>query len=78
MRVNPVVERPTLAVTRGAASLNISWGAAAAGYTLESAADLGPGSTWTPVSGLASPLPGAGGLDVTASAAGRYYRLIKR
>jgi hypothetical protein len=78
VRVNPVVERPTLAVTRGAASLNLSWGAAASGYTLESASDLGSGASWTPVPGLASPLPGAGGLDVTASAAGRYYRLIKR
>ncbi len=78
VKVNPVVERPVLAIAPGAASLGLSWNAAAAGFTLESAADLGPTTPWSAVSGLASPLPGAGSVSVPATGNARYYRLIKR
>lgn len=78
VRVNPVTARPALTVTRQGGTLTLGWGAAAAGFVLESSASLGAGATWAPVAGAANPLAGAGTVNAnTTAGAGAFYRLKK-
>ena len=70
---------PALSVTSvGGGAYDLSWGQAAAGYTLESTASLG-GSTpanWQPAAGAPAPLTGAGTVPVPSSGI-RFFRLRK-
>jgi hypothetical protein len=55
--------------------LTLSWGAAAAGYVLESSDTLGATANWTTVGGSPNPIAGAGSFEVQTMASGGYYRL---
>jgi hypothetical protein len=78
VKVNPVVERPVLAITSGGTVPSLSWNAAAAGFTLEGSTELGANASWSTVAGATSPLPGAGSIAIPATSAARFYRLSKR
>ena len=76
VRVNPITARPALGSSLGSPNtLTLSWGAAAAGYVLESSATLGATSNWTLVDGSPNPIAGAGSFEVQTTASGGYYRL---
>ncbi|HVY68836.1 MAG TPA: GLEYA domain-containing protein, partial [Verrucomicrobiae bacterium] len=76
VKVQPVVAKPSLATSVQGANASITWGDSAAGFTLESSPVLGAGATWTAVSGVASPLAGAGSVAINAAAnSQRFYRL---
>jgi len=80
VKVVPVVAPPTLTASfnSAAATLSLSWTAAATGFVLESTPTLGVGATWTPVAGVPNPLPGAGGTSInTRLSAESFYRLRK-
>lgn len=76
-RVSAVTARPTLTATAGNGNLTIAWTASAAGFVLETSPTLGSGATWTPVSGAANPLAGAGSVSVNTSGNSAFYRLRK-
>ena len=69
----------TLGASVTAGTFTLSWGADAAGFTLQSSASLGATASWSAVNGVANPLPGAGTANVTvpAGAGTRYYRMVK-
>ena len=77
VKVLPVTAKPTLGVKAATGQLALTWDAAAAGFTLQSSAALGAGAAWTPVTGAANPLTGAGSRNVPTSAPASYYRLVK-
>jgi hypothetical protein len=78
VKVGTVTARPTLSAARAGSTLTISWTAAAAGFTLESSSSVGTGASWTPVTGTANPIAGAGTATVNTSTGVRtFYRLRK-
>ena len=67
---------PTLTVTRSGNVLTFAWPASAAGYVLESSANLGAAANWTVVAGTPNPLTGAGSTTVNLVNGGRkFFRL---
>lgn len=77
VRVVPVTAKPRLGLVAGGASSTLSWDGAAAGFTLESSANVGGAGNWAAVAGVTNPLGGAGSLPVSPAGASRFYRLIK-
>jgi hypothetical protein len=76
VRVLPAL--PALAVVSAPnGSVTISWGDAAAGYTLESSAQLGTSANWGAVAGVPNPIVTAGATTLSPVGAARYYRLRK-
>jgi hypothetical protein len=78
VKVLAVASSPALSVAQSAGSLTISWDQSAAGFVLETSADLGTKASWSSVSGAPNPITGAGSTTVPTNAgAGRFYRLAK-
>jgi hypothetical protein len=76
VKVNPITARPVLGSSlTGTDELTISWGAAAAGYVLETAANLDGTPSWSVVAGSPNPIAGAGSINVPTTPGGGYYRL---
>jgi hypothetical protein len=76
VRVQPITARPVLGIAAGTpGTLTLSWGAAAAGYVLESSAALGGTANWVAVSGAPNPIAVAGTFDIQSPANGGFYRL---
>jgi hypothetical protein len=73
----PVATRPTIAFTKQANTLTLTWTAAAAGYILESSAALGAAANWTAVAGVANPITVAGSTTVNLSGNAAFYRMRK-
>jgi hypothetical protein len=74
-----VVPAIALRATTQGANVQISWGADAVGYTLESSTSLGvtTPANWTPVAGTPNPLTAAGQVSSPINAAPKFYRLRK-
>ena len=73
-----LILHPALTVSANG-GVTVSWGDAAAGFTLESSSSLG-GSTaadWTPVVGAPRPINGAGSIKIALPTAKKFYRLRK-
>jgi hypothetical protein len=72
---------PGVSINIVAGAIEISWGEAAAEYTLESTASLGatPAPVWGPAPGAANPLGAAGALSIPVGGANsaRFFRLHK-
>lgn len=69
--------RPSLGIQTAGGGLTISWGADAAGFTLQSSAALGAGASWSVVGGTPNPITGAGSATVTPSGTARFYQLTR-
>jgi hypothetical protein len=71
---------PGLSIRREGGNAVISWGAAAAGFTLESSGSLGvtTPASWAPVTGAPNPLTGAASVSVSVGTGAdptKFYRL---
>jgi hypothetical protein len=77
VKVNPVSAQPTVLAVRQGSNLVISWDAAAIGFTLEGSGALGTTASWTPVSGVASPITVAGSANINITGQAGFYRLRK-
>jgi hypothetical protein len=75
--VKMVAAAPSLSVQKQGTSLNISWGANASGFVLQSSATLGATASWTTVAGTPSPITAAGSATITPTANTQFYRLFK-
>jgi hypothetical protein len=76
VKVNPITARPVLGSSLSAPDeLTLSWGATAAGYVLETTADLDATPVWSIVPGSPNPIAGAGSIDVPTTTGSGYYRL---
>jgi hypothetical protein len=77
VRAVPSAAKPSLSATVEPGTLVLGWGADAAGFTLQSSAALSIGSNWSPVSGVANPITGAGSVDIPTGTGTQFYRLAK-
>jgi hypothetical protein len=68
------VDRPTIAITRTATTMTLSWPASATGYNLETSTSLAPGASWTAVAG-ATQVGGNMQVTVQTTDTMRFYRL---
>lgn len=78
VKVGPATQRPpSISTALQGTGLTLSWGASAAGFTLESSGKLGAGASWQAVTGVANPIAGSGSTVVTTSTGTAFYRLKK-
>ncbi|HXJ59612.1 MAG TPA: PA14 domain-containing protein [Verrucomicrobiae bacterium] len=73
---------PGLSIQQQGSNVQISWGGAATGFTLESSRSLGgaPAANWGPVAGAPNPLTGASSITISIGAGAdpvKFFRLRK-
>jgi hypothetical protein len=68
---------PAIAAQIQGTSLNLSWGAGAAGFVLQSSPTLGATASWSLVTGTPNPITVEGATTITVSGASQFYRLTK-
>ena len=73
----PGTAKPNLTVVRNGTQLVITWPSDAAGYALQSTANIMDAASWTAVSGTATVVNGVNTLTVDISGTTRFFRLKK-